>query len=223
MKQIASIFFIILFLTGTAYAKELSTKAVINKMIESYGGEEKLLQLNNYKQIWNVEFMNSDKSGFDNRSVTMPYNLRTEIVYPDKTEVRILTKDSAVKIFADKTIEARGPMLDAMRLQLMRLFHPLELKNRLKDLTMTQNSRQYILALKNGSVAVEYIISKKNYLIEKVIGRLQIGPQQMEFLTRYEDYKSVHGVLIPHKEVKFVGSMNTAIMVLKEVKFIKDF
>ncbi len=67
MKQIVTIFLTMLFFTSTVYAKNLNTENVIAKMIESYGGEKKLLQLNSYKQTWSVEFMNSDKSGFDNR------------------------------------------------------------------------------------------------------------------------------------------------------------
>ncbi len=214
-------FLIILFLITSAFAQKSDVGIVIDKMVTASGGEEKLLQLNNYKQTWNVEFMNSDKSGFDKRTVILPEYFKTEIIYPNRKEIRVVDKESGTKIFGDKTLQAKGPMLDAMRLQLMRLYHPLELKKRVKDLTMTQNNKQYILALKNGSIAVEYIVSKKTYLIEKVIGRLQMGPQQMEFLTRYEDYKTENGVLIPHKEVKFVGSMNTAIMTLKEIEFTK--
>jgi len=221
MKQIITIFLTMLVLISPAFAQESDIDAVINKMLTASGGEEKLLQLNNYKQTWNVEFMNSDKSGYDKRTIILPEYLKTEIIYPDKREVRIVDKETGTKIFGNKTLQAKGPMLDAMRLQLMRLYHPLELKNRAKNLTMTQNNKQYILALKNGAIAVEYIVSKKTYLIEKVIGRLQMGPQQMEFLTRYEDYKSKNGVLIPHKEVKFVGSMNTAIMTLKKIEFTK--
>lgn len=221
MRKIVSMLLVTLFLTTTTYAKELDNGAILQKMIKTYGGEDKLLALNNYKQIWNVEFMTSDKSGFDNRRVKIPNYLHTEIVYPDRSEIRILDNGEGTKIYGDKTLKAKGPMLDAMRLQLMRLYHPLELKNRVKELTVSQNSNQYIFTLKSGQLNVEYIVSKKSYLIEKVIGRLQMGPQQMEFLTRYEDYKPENGVLVPHKETKFVGSMNTAILILKEMKFIK--
>ncbi len=219
MRQILTIFFIVALFVSSSYAKELTKLEVIDKMIKTYGGEKKLSQLDSYEQIWNVEFMNSEKSGFDKRTVKMPYNLRTEIIYPERKEVRILTKDSAKKIFGGTTKEARGPLADAMRLQLLRLYHPLELKRRVEELSITQNSKQYIFTLKKGSISVEFIVLKKDFLIEKVIGRLQMGPQQMEFLTKYEDYKLVNGVLIAHKEIKYVGSMNTAIMKLKEIKF----
>ena len=219
MKHIISILLVTLFLSSVTQAKEINTNEVIKKMIKAYGGKSNLLKLNNYKQVWNIEFMTSDKSGFDKREVEMPYKLRTEIVYPERTEVRMINKNSATKIFGGKKTPIKGPMFNAVKLQLMRLYHPLVLKNKLKDLTLTQNKKQYIFILKNGNLTVEYVVSKKTYLIEKAIGRLKMGLHQMQFLTRYEDFRSKGGVLVPHKEIKFVGGMNTAVMVLKEMKF----
>ncbi len=214
MKQIISILLMALFFFSVANAKELDKQLIIDKMISSYGGEDKLLQLLSYKQTWNIEFMTSDSSGFDHREVVMPDYLRTEIVYPDRTEVRILNKDSGKKIFSGKVTPIKGPMINAVKLQLMRLYNPLVLKNKLNSLSVSQNSKQYIFELENDGMKVEYIVSKRSLFIEKTIGRLQIGPRKMKFLTKYDDYKSVNGVMLPHKETKFVGSMNTAVMTL---------
>lgn len=219
MKQIISVLLMTLFFFSMANAKELDKRIIIDEMIKSYGGEENLLQLLNYKQTWNIEFMSSDDSGFDNREVIMPDYLRTEIVYPYKSEVRVINKNSAYKIFSGKTTQIKGPMIDSVKLQLMRLYNPLVLKNKIDDLTITQNSKQYIFELEKNSMKVEYIVSKKTLLIEKTIGRLQMGPRQLEFLTKYDDYKSVKGVMIPHKETKFVGSLNTAVMILDKNSF----
>ena len=219
MKQIMNVLLMALFFFSSANAKELDKYSIINEMIKSYGGEEKLLQLLNYKQTWNVEFMSSDNSGYDNRKVIMPEYLRTEIIHPNKTEVRIINKNSAKKIFSGKVVEVKGPMLNAIKLQLMRLYSPLVLKNQLNNINVTQNSKQYILELEKSGMKVEYIVSKRTYFIEKTIGRLQMGPQQLEFLTEYDEYKSVKGVMIPHKETKFVGSLNTAVMTLNKIYF----
>ncbi len=219
MRQIITIFLIITFLTSSAYAKELNKNEVIKMMIKTYAGEKKLSQLDSYEQMWSVEFMNSEKSGFEKRTVKLPHSLKNEIIYPERKEVRILTKNSTKKIFGDKEEDVKGPLADAMKLQLLRLYHPLELKRRVDDLNITQNQKQHILTLKKDRISIEFIVSKKDFLIEKVIGRLQMGPQQMEFLTKYEDYKLVNGVMVAHKEIKYVGSMNTAIMELKEMKF----
>ncbi len=219
MKNIIKILLMALLLFSVANAKELNKEQIINKMINSYGGQENLLQLLNYKQTWNIEFMSSDNSGFDKREIIMPYYLRTEIIYPNKTEIRVLNKNSAIKIFSGKTTQIKGPMINAVKLQLMRLYSPLVLKSKLDNITLSQNSKQYILELEKSSMKVEYIVSKKTFLIEKTIGRLQMGPQQLEFLTKYEEYKSVNGVMLPHKEIKFVGSLNTAVMTLGKNSF----
>ena len=219
MKHLLSTLFIALFLTGALNAKESNPGAVLDKMIQAYGGEKSLARLNDYKQVWNVKFMTSDKSGFDNREVKMPHKLRTEIVYPERTEVRMIENGTATKIFSGRAAPIRGPMLNAVKLQLMRLYHPLVLKERLKDLSLRENKKQYIFVLKNGTLTIEYIVSKRTHLIQQAIGRLKMGPQQMQFLTRYEDFKRREGVMVPHKETKFVGGMNTAVMTLKEMKF----
>ncbi|MCF6330446.1 MAG: hypothetical protein L3I99_02710 [Sulfurimonas sp.] len=219
MKNIIKILLMALLFFSVANAKELDKQLIINKMIDTYGGEEKLLQLLNYKQTWNIEFMSSDNSGFDKREIIMPDYLRTEIIYPNKTEIRVLNKNSAIKIFSGKTTPIKGPMINAVKLQLMRLYSPLVLKSKLDNITVSQNSKQYIFELEKSGVKVEYIVSKKTLLIEKTIGRLQMGPQQLEFLTKYEEYKSVNGVMVPHKEIKFVGSLNTAVMTLDKNSF----
>ncbi len=219
MKYIIKIFLSLLLLLSTLNAKELDKNLIIEEMINAYGGQEKLLQLLSYKQKWSIEFMLSDSSGFDNREVTMPDYFRTEIIYPDRTEVRILNKNDAKKIFSGKVTPIKGPMINAVKLQLMRLYSPLVLKNKLKNINITQNSKQYILELDIDGMKVEYIVSKRTLLIEKTIGRLQIGPQQMEFLTKYDNYKSIKGVMVPHKETKYVGSLNTALMNLDSMDF----
>ena len=212
------------FLTATLFAVALhaqtpSSEVVVNKMIEAYGGEKNLEQLNNYEQSWHIETMTTDTNGTDTRAVHMPILLRTELVYPHKTEVRTLIKDYGTKQFGQKKVQAQGAMLDAMKLQLMRLFHPLILQEKLSDITLTETSEHYVLDLKGGSISSEYFVSKKSYFIEKVVGHLMMGAQEMAFLTLYDDYTSLNGVMLPRKEVKYAGSVNTAVMRLQKMTF----
>ena len=213
-----------MFLTATLfsvalYAQTPSSEVVINKMIEVYGGEKNLKQLNNYEQVWHIETKTSDTNGTDKRFVQLPILLRTELVYPHKTEIRTLIKDYGTKQFGQKKIQAKGPMLDAMKLQLMRLFHPLLLKEKVSDITLSETPGQYVLVLSADNITAEYFVSKKSYLIEKVIGHLKMGSQEMAFLTLYEDYTTFKGVLLPRKEVKYAGGVNTAVMRLQTMTF----
>lgn len=208
-------------LSVSAYAKEPNVKTVLDSMVKAYGGVENLKQLNDYEQVWKIDAKMSKSIGRDNRKVKMPDYLFTELTYPHKTEVRELKGNSGTKQFGQKVVKAQGPMLDAMKAQLMRLFHPLELKNRIKNMQLLPDNEYYKLSLLLNGVTAEYFVSKKTYFIEKVIGRLVMGRQSMEFLTYYKSYKEVNGVMMPHHEIKYAGSVNTADMFLQKTKFMK--
>lgn len=219
MRITLKIVLAIIFFTIALHAKMPKSEVIIDKMIEVYGGDKNLKQLNDYEQIWNIETKTTDTNGTDKRTVHLPIFLKTELVYPQKSEIRTLINDYGTKQFGEEKIQAKGPMLDAMKLQLMRIFHPLLLKEKIRSITVSETPQHYLLALQADSLTAEYFVSKKSYLIEKVIGRLQMGSQNMEFLTLYEDYKSLNGVMLPHTEIKYAGSVNTAIMRLEEMKF----
>lgn len=219
MKTIIKICLALTLFALALQAETTDREALIEKMIAVYGGEKNLKQLDNYRQLWHIETMTSDTNGTDTRSVELPLLLRTELVYPHKSEIRTLIKDYGTKQFGAKRVEAKGPMLDAMKLQLMRLFHPLLLKSKLGDITLSERPQHYVLALQAGSISAEYFVSKKSYLIEKVVGHLLMGSQKMEFVTLYEEYISYQGVMLPSREVKYAGSVNTAVMRLKEMAF----
>ena len=217
MNRAFKIFLLITFST-LLNAGEPTGKDVITKMIAAYGGEKNIKNLSSYEQVWHIETKTNDRNGTDNRKVDMPYFFRTKLIYPNKKEIRVLIKDYGTKEFTNRKIQAKGPMLDAMKLQLMRLYNPLVLKNNLKNITLISNNKYYLLSFKNGTVSADYFVSKNNFFVEKVIGRLKMGSHSMEFLTHYEDYKPLFGVMVHHKEIKYAGSVNTAVMRLKNMK-----
>ncbi len=219
MKKIV---LICLFFASMLAAKELSSESVIKSMIDAYGGKKKIEQLNAYTQVWDIETKTSDINGTDHRTVLMPDSLRTELVYPNKKEIRLLIKNSGIKQFDNSVQKAQGPMLDAMKLQFMRIYNPLILEKKLNSITLLPtDGDHYILKLIEKGLSTEYVVSKKNYLIDKVIGTLKMGGTDMQFVTYYKDYKPVNGVMAAHKEIKYAGSVNTAIMRLKKMKFVK--
>ena len=208
MKTVIKILLAVSLFAIALHAQTPTRDVVVNKMIEAYGGEKSIKQLNNYEQFWHIETKTRDTNGTDTRAVHMPILLRTELVYPHKTEVRTLIKDYGTKQFGQKKVQAQGAMLDAMKLQLMRLFHPLVLKAKVSDITLSETPEHYVLDLKAGSISSEYFVSKKSYFIDKVVGHLKMGSQGMAFLTLYEDYTSLNGVMLPRREVKYAGDVN---------------
>ncbi len=211
-----------LLFTTTLSAAGPDTEMILEKMIKAYGGEKNLKKLNSYEQVWHIETKTSNKNGSDYRIVKLPDYLQTQLTYPDKTEIRTLNHGVGVKDYGTSKMEAKGPMLDAMRLQLMRLFTPLTLKSKRAALTSSEFNEGYIIYLKDGSITAEYIVSKNSFLIDKVVGRLKMGSNKMEFLTVYKDYEPEEGVMVAHKEIKYAANINTAVMSLKATKFKDD-
>jgi len=99
-------------------------------------------------------------------------------------------------------------------------YHPLVLQNKLRNISASEDAKDYILTLKEGSLSAQYFVSKETYLIEKVVGKLSMGGQPMEFVTLYDDYRAIKGVMVPYKEVKYAGSVNTAVMHLQKMHFL---
>ena len=191
---------------------------LLNSVVAEYGGEENLLKLGSYASRWKlVSPMRGE--GVDTRFVVLPDNLRVELAYEGSAEVRLLSGDAGYKSFNGSPAQAaEGPQLDSMRLQLMRLYSPLELLERKDLLTLAEEEGQSILALVDGAVTAEYFVNTETMRIEKVLGKLSMMGREMEFLTEYSDFKVVEGVLIPHKEVKYAGGFNTATMTLDDIK-----
>lgn len=201
-------------------AHDAEANTIIDKMIiDGYGGKENIMKLYNYKQVWDITPTMSDIKGTDYRSVHVPHTLVVKLVYPHKTEVRKLINGQGEKQYGKDIIKAKGPMLDAMKLQLIRLYNPIELKKRTLNIGVTEDNDNYILKLIVGTLNAKYFVSKKTYLITKVIGELRVGVKTMAFITHYEDYRNIDGVMVHHKEIKYAGNINTAVLELRAINF----
>ncbi len=213
-----------LFISLNLSAKENSANEILEQMISSYGGAEALEKLNTpYQQIWHLDATAKNKQGNDLRNIELPEKLQVKLTYPDSSETRILFGDQGLKIYNEtKQVKAEGPGLDAMRLQRMRLYNPLLLKERAKNITVSENGGRYVLTLTEQGLTTDYHVNKNSHLIEIVIGTLQMGGMSMQFRTEYHDFKMEASVIMPHREVKYAGSVNTAELTLLATQFTDD-
>lgn len=211
---------LVLFLGTTSYAASADVYKLLDRMIVTYGGAEALQKANDYTQEWEVTAMVRNEKGTDRRKVSLPGELYTDIVYPSRSETRILKDGKGIKITDEtNTRVATGPMLDAMKLQLMRLYNPLTLKAHAGALTLSGNDTEKILSLSHEGLRCDYYVDPSTLFITKVIGTLSMGGQSMQFLTEYKAHKVVNGIVMPHNEIKYAGSVNTAVLSLKSVSF----
>ena len=143
-----------------------------------------------------------------------------QLTYPQKVERRMLEGDTGLVSFdGGHPYPATDPQRDAMRLQLMRLYSPLVLQDKIENLTLTIEGDYCGLTLVEHGVRADYLVNQDTWRIEKVAGTLSIGGQDMRFLTEYSEFDFVDGVLVHRKENKYAGNVNTAVLSLKNIRF----
>jgi outer membrane lipoprotein-sorting protein len=216
----SAVFLIAFSFSLAGVSQPLGVNEVIHNLISSYGGEINLLKLESQVQQWNMTALMSNRKGTDERTIQMPDMLRVELTYPHKKEVRLLNGNRGVVIFDDDRSHTAAPaQRDAMRLQLMRLYSPLVLRDKIDKIELTDEGDLCALTLFEHGVRTDYLISKEHWRIEKVAGSLEMNGAEMQFLTEYSNFEKVDGVLLHRRENKFAGNINTAILELRRVTF----
>lgn len=208
----------LLLLSQALHAQPLDRQAVLERLIDAYGGEENVRRLDNVVQEWSMVALMSNRHGTDTRSIRMPDQLKVELVYPDKSEVRMLNGDAGNVAFNETPAQpARPPQRDAMRLQLMRLYSPLVLRDKADAVSLVSDEGYLALSLNEHGVQADYLVNPDTWRIEKVVGTLNMQGTEMKFLTEYSDFKFIDGVLAHHKENKYAGQVNTAVLHLHNI------
>ena len=165
-----------------------------------------------------VAFM-GNRHGTDTRSVSIPGRLKVVLDYGEKSETRLLDNGTGYYVFSDMPpVVVNRMQLDAMQLQLMRLYSPLVLRNKINSLALIEYGELLALSLSERGVHVHYLINTKNWRIEKVAGVLTMEGREVQFLTEYSDFKVIDGVLMHQKENKFANGVNTAVLQLRQVR-----
>jgi hypothetical protein len=221
MKPLSQVIYLLILalLSPAAGAEPLDRDAVLEKLVQSYGGEQNLHKLDRVVQEWDFVALMGNRHGKDVRSVRVPGQLRVELTYPDKKETRVLNQADSHVIFDDRPAAiAAAAQRDAMRLQLMRLYSPLHLRDRRESVSLTLDGEYCALSLQEGGLRSDYLVDMDNWRIEKVVGTLTVNGGEMRFLTEYSDFALVDGVLVHQKENKFAGNVNTAVLQLRQIE-----
>ncbi len=197
---------------------------VLENMITAYGGEENVRKLDSIVQEWDLLALTRNQQGTDKRSIHLPGQLKVELTYPDKQETRVLDGDAGYAIFDDREPAAASDMQrSAMQLQLMRFYTPLTLRDRIDSLRLTRSDGYLALMLAEDGLQAEYVVDTDTWHIVKVVGTLTMHGATMRFVTEYSEFAKVDGALIHHRENKFVGGTNTAVLRLRRAVMDVEF
>lgn len=205
---------------SSSRSDEPDLETLLDQIIGAYGGEENLRKLNSYVQEWTVVALLGGRHGTDIRLIRIPDQLKVEISYPDKKETRILNGESGFVIYRGMSAHmATQAQVDASRLQLMRHYSPLILRDKLDLLTFEAQGEYRVITLFEHGVRADYFVNADNGRIEKVVGSLAMNGREMQFVTEYSDFAFRDGVLVHAKENKFAGGVNTAMLQLRRITF----
>lgn len=219
-----SMLILLVVISVPAHAQDSDVRTVLDRLVHSYGGEQNLQKLDNMVQEWDMVALMRKTHGTDTRSVHAPDKLRVELSYPEKSEIRILNGDVAHVVFEGRPPErVAGMQQIAMQLQLMRLYSPLMLRNKIDSISLIEQGDLLALSLVENGVHVHYMVNKDKWLIEKVAGTIIMNGGEIQFLTEYSDFAKIEGVMMHRKENKFAAGMNTAVLQLRKVTLDVEF
>jgi hypothetical protein len=199
-----------LLLPPAALASDLD--ALVAKVVDAYGGGAVWARVQSIDEKGRVEPAMRKGSGTMTRHWSGAGDLRVEIVYPDKTEVRALENGKGT----NNGRESSAMELDGMRLQAARLALPRLLADRkssLRDLGMKDNVRSIEIAL-DAALTITVDIDPATAHIVRSVGHAK----EVSFTTVYSDFRTVSGLLVACHEENSAMGMKTADIYLEKVE-----
>jgi hypothetical protein len=215
-------------LPGAARAVE-SLDGLLDRTMKAYGGVDALRKAAAVRETGKVtSLMRGGAAGDIVREFERPDRLRVFIRYGGSdTEVRVY--DGKTGWREGKAVQ--GPPLDAMVLQAARLALPLILSDRRANLVDKGTStvdgkelRTVDLPLGNGLTLTAGIDPVSGRIVRSSgTGGMGMGGRTLEFVTRYSDYRVVHGVLHPFVEENYANGFVTGETTLSRVEVLESF
>jgi hypothetical protein len=186
------------------HARAQSLDDVVASVVKEYGGAAAWQKVTTIRQTGTVVPAMGSGNGAATRFWQKPDKLRIEIVYPTRTELRVLDGDHGT----NNGKEVTGPGLDAMKLQAARLALPLlliEKRASLHDARMSNSFRVIEVPL-TASMTVSIDIDPKTWHIVRSTGKTT----GMDFVVDYNDFHRVDGLLFAFSESGMAQGTPTA-------------
>ncbi len=202
----------------------LAPSAVIDKVIEAYGGVKALHQIATYRMEGLVATMDGRRTPFV-RVFQRPQNLMTSIDYQPTPEKRYLRGEEGWRTGNDGRPEkVEGFLLDSMILQAARANLPWLLDAMRDKLRLAGGKAPGTddggivleVDLKPGLV-MRVKVDPQSWLIAESEGILESTPMgPTGFLTKYSQFKQAGGFTVPIHEVNFASGQQTGVTIIEK-------
>jgi hypothetical protein len=177
---------------------------VVGNVMKEYGGTAAWQKVTTIRETGKVVPAMRKGDGATTRTWQKPDKLRVEIVYPTRTELRVIEGDHGT----NNGHEVSSDQLDGMKQQVARLALPLllvEKRTSLRDVGMRDGFRAIEIPL-SASLTVTVDIDPKSWHIVRSTGKTS----GLEFVVDYSDFRRVDGLLFAFAEGGMAQGMPTA-------------
>jgi hypothetical protein len=188
-------------------------------VLEAYGGAHRLRGVEAIRQEGQIR-TSSGGHGIVVRISRGTEMLSSLVHYQDRMEMRILEDGSGWRGSTPSTLQpVDGPLLVSMEMQAARILAPWILDAAGDDVSrLPDEEGLVVLSVPLGEGReVRLRVDPEDHLIRESTSLMEVGPMTLTFTSRYDDFRSVDGVLIPHSEENSAQGQPTSSIQLQRV------
>ncbi|MCA9751721.1 MAG: hypothetical protein KC591_05980 [Gemmatimonadetes bacterium] len=211
----------------TPAAAAPSAAELVARSTAAHGGSDRLKESSGWTMRGQVASHLEGVNGKIDLEVALDGSLRTEIRYPDRTEVRILAGALAWNGGRRQQRASKRELSDSMKLQYHRIVAPFELARAdpadVVALEPDEQGRPRVQIDWNDRLRTIYAIDPDSGLVVGVRGQMGEGEDLVEFVSEASDFREVEGVLFPYHVTTWVGDSIAAEVTFERIRREDDF
>jgi hypothetical protein len=217
---------------GTATEQtQAKPSPTVELVVAAYGGREALTAFAGFTARGKILSMTDGLGGTVETKLLLDGSLRSEIRYPSRAEVRILSGALAWNGGRRKQSVSSRSMKEAIRLQYHRLAAPFEFASAsASELIEEGNTKEGWIRLRrewSPTLSMTYDVDPKSGFVRRTTGRSGEGSGKIELVTEMDDFRKVeseHGaVLFPFRAVTLISGEAVSKITLDRIEERADF
>jgi hypothetical protein len=201
---------------------------ILAQVEAAYGGRDAITAIPGFRASGKILSLADGVNGRIRLIVDLGGRMRTEIDYPSRHEVRILSGRLAWNGDPQGQSSANAAMATSMRLQFHRVAAPFELVEASPgELELLEDgddglwrvSRQW----STDSSRTTYEIDPETGWIVRVRGEMAAGHEPLEFVSESADFRDIEGVMFPFRITTIISGQVASETIVDRVRVESEF